>query len=49
VLRLLGLGVFEAKRPELCPLFFQTDLVPPIQKILSRDGSVCFGESMERC
>ncbi len=36
MLRLFWLGVIEAKRPELSPLFFQEDLAPHILKFLCR-------------
>jgi len=34
ILRLFWLGVIDANRPELSPLFFQVDLAPPILKFM---------------
>jgi hypothetical protein len=45
MLRLFWLGVIEAKRPELCPLFFQVDLAPSILRFLRRPEGGCCGAS----
>lgn len=44
MLRLFWLGVIEATRPGLCPLFFQVDLAPPILRFLGRPEGGCYSE-----
>jgi hypothetical protein len=47
LVRSLWLAVIEAKRPELCPAFFEVDLAPCILQFLRRgDGGWC-GELMK--
>ena len=36
-LRLLGDG-----RPQICPLFFQVDLIPPTMQVLNLSEGVCY-------
>jgi hypothetical protein len=40
-LRLYYLGLFQDKRPEICPSFFQVDLAPPILKFVCRSEGEC--------
>jgi hypothetical protein len=45
LVRSVWLGVLEAKRPELCPGFFEVDLAPFILNFVCRhDGGCCCGE-----
>ena len=37
------LGLIEAKRPEVCPGFFEVDLAPCILTFLWRDDGGCRG------
>ena len=45
LLRLFWLGVIEAKRPEISPVFFEVDLAPPILRFLCRGEGACCGAS----
>jgi hypothetical protein len=47
ILRFFWLGEIGANRPELFPLFFQTDFGPPILKFLRRREGECYGEWMK--
>ena len=48
LVRSVWLGVLEAKRPELCPVFFEVDLAPFILNFMSRhDGGCRYGEWMK--
>jgi hypothetical protein len=47
MLRLFWLSVIEARRPELCPIFSQADLAPPIMRFLSRTEGGCYCEWMK--
>ena len=47
LVRSFWLGVIEARRPELCPQFFEVDLAPQILKFLRRDDGGCCSELMK--
>ena len=47
MLRLFWLSVIEARRPDLWPFFFETDLAPPIMRFLSRPEGGCYHEWMK--
>lgn len=48
LVRSVWLGVLEAKRPELCPGFFEVDLAPFILNFMCRhDGGCRYGEWMK--